>query len=469
MAIAAVGLATVLGAGVWALMQEPQGPSLRLSGGAVLRLKASGYGRRYVLREQRLWQQLFEPMLPESLRGREVIRGSWARERLTLWFRPEHDSQPWQINRRLEAVDEHGCRFDGGLELGMRLHERVPYRMGGLLLFPRRSGSFRVRPLEEGAESSVGELTVANPVPGPHPTWQPEALPAARRMGRLEVRLLSLAAGLTREALLREPGDAVQEDGDASLPPAWRTKSWARADFRILENGRPTDHWRIAHLTVSDATGNWATYPDHEQTSFVIPAGTGQGRTGITATGSSGGCIRGTTPEHGGRWVAFPGLCARESAWKLSALLSYVGPPEGRPADLSWTVPGVPAVRPFKQAGAIAFQDWPGVRLKLMAVAGRGAWGAEKLADPSANTRVFVNAKPRDGLTLAVTGADDRGRPVACYRSGSTDMGPYHRWWFDLRVPPESLTLTLRFRGTRGRIVKFLARPTLAATSPATS
>jgi hypothetical protein len=76
---------------------------------------------------------------------------------------------------------------------------------------------------------------------------------------------------------------------------------------------------------------------------------------------------------------------------------------------------------------------------------------------------------PGDGVTLAVTGADERGRPAACRRFGSIDLGPYHRWWFDIRVPPGARRLSLRFRGWRGREVQFLARPMLATASPAAS
>lgn len=411
--IAAITLGVVLAAGVWALMQEPPAPSLRLPGGAVLHLKGIDYGKRYVLREQKLWQQLFGPVLPESLQGREVIRGSSPRERLTLWFRPENDPQPWHVNRRLEAVDEHGCRFDGGFELGMPLRERFPYRKGSLLLFPRRSGSFRLQMTEEGAASATGELAIANPAPGPHPTWQPEPLPASRRVGRLEVRLLSLTAGLTREALLREPWGAVLDDGDAPLPPAWRTHSWARAAFRIREDGRPTDRWRIAQVTVSDATGNGATYPNYEQCSYLTPWSQSRGSTQSVTDCPTGGCIRGTGHGRGELWIAFPSLCVRESAWKLRPLLSYVGPVEDRPADLNWTIPGIPAVRPFKETKTypIAVQSWPGIRLLLGGVHGRGALNTEKLAD-AANARVFLNATPGDGLSLALTGTDERGRPV---------------------------------------------------------
>jgi hypothetical protein len=460
MLIAGVAFAAVLGAGIWALAQDPPSPSLRLPGGAVLHLKGVDYGKRHILREQKLWQQLFEPLLPEALKGREIIRGSSPRERLMLWFRPENDPQPWLLKRRLEAFDEHGCRFDGGLGRGMPPWERLPYRTGSLTLFPRRSASFRMRLVEQGNAAAEGELTVANPAPGPHPTWRPEPLPAVRRVGRLEVRLLSLSAGLTQEALLREPWSAVLDDGEASLPPAWRTKSWARAAFRITEDGRPTDRWRIAQVTVSDATGNWDTYPGHEQSAYLTPALRQQGVWQIAFSRSMAGCIRGTGQGRGEFWIAFPSLCVRESAWKLRALLAYVGPPEGHARDLSWEVPGVPVARPHQQTDTIALRDWPSVRLKLIAVSGRGAWGAEEFADPTASVRVFVNATPGDGLTLAVTGLDERGRPVACRRFGSTDMGPYHRWWFDLRVPSGAQRMTLRFRGWKGREVHFLARPT---------
>jgi hypothetical protein len=380
--IAAVTLVVVLGAGVWALLQEPPSPSVRLASGEVLHLKGVDYGKRHVLREQKLWQQLFGPVLPESLRGREIIRGSSPQERLTLWFQPESNLLPWYMNRRLEAVDEHGCPFDGGYEMGLIDNQSLPYRRGSLLLFPRRSASFRLRLVEREASGSAAELTLANPKPSPHPNWQPESVPVDRRAGGLQVRLLSLIAGMTRETLLRGPGE-VQEDGDAPFPAAWRTKSWARAAFRISKGGRPTDRWQLAHLTVSDATGNLAAYPEFEIRSLVTTAAGGGAGVAPGTRNPSRSCIHGMLPGTGGRWIAFPSLCVRESAWKLRALLSYVGPPEGRPADLSWEVPGVPVARPHQQTDTIALRDWPGVRLKLIAVSGRGAWGAEKLDDPA--------------------------------------------------------------------------------------
>jgi hypothetical protein len=464
--VSVLALLALLAAGIWVLAQEPPSPSLRLPGGAVLRLKGMEYGKRYAFTERKLWQQLFGPILPPSLQGREIIRGSSPREALTLWFQPENDRRPWGISHRLEAVDEHGCRFEGGYEMGLAPEAGTPLRSGRLLLFPRRSSSFRLRLYESDADDSAAELTLANPVPGPYPTWHPEPLPAARRVEHLEVRLLSLSAGLARADLLRAPSPAVQDDADTPLPPAWRVKSWARAAFRLTEDGRPTDRWRLSRVTVSDATGNSASYPDTEECSFVLPSLAG---VGFVASRPSRGTIRSKVDGQGRLWMAFPSLCVREAAWKLLGTLSYVGPPEGRQPDLSWTVPRVPAPRPFHQTGAIALRSWPGVTLKLLKVSGRGAWGAEALADPAASARVFVRATADGGFTLRVAGTDERRRPIACSHYGSSDMGAYDRWWFDLRIPAGAHRLTLRFSGWKGRSVQFLARPRLALLPPAAS
>jgi hypothetical protein len=460
--VSVVALVAVLGVGVWLLSREPPSQARRLPDGALLELKQVTYGKRHRFREQRLWQQLFAPLLPPAFQGKEVMRMGTPREdALVCWFLQGNQPQPWYLVRPVVAIDEHGCRIGSGFEGGFGgFHGRmqVPYRTAGLELFPRRARRFSLEIYERDAQKPVAEFTVTNPTPGPHPIWQPEPLPIEKRRGSLMITLMTLTTGVTRQELRRSLPAIPPDDLRAVLHPSMRGRSWSHASFQIRENGAPTDRWQIAEVTVSDATGNKGS----SIRTYTVTDAAGNMSTSM---GWNGVCIRSRTNQAGNAWAAFPGLCLREAAWKLRATLAYAGTEDRLPPDLRWTVPGVAMPPPWRArtANGSAITGLGGA-LKLQGVLGRGAFGTDPPLMKDANVRVIVTAAIGAGLTLALRATDDRGRPVLCSRGDSTNMGPYHKWWFDMKTLPGAKRLTLTFLGWQGRSVEFLARPAVAQT-----
>jgi hypothetical protein len=460
-------LVALLAAGLWALTRELPAPSRRLPDGSILALKAVDYGKSHPLVEQRVWQKLLQPVLPISLRSQEIIPMGTPADRLVLWFlRDRAPALPWDPRRCAEVIDAHGCCLSQGY-VSTGPARRGRYSQVAILpAFPRRDDQFRVRLYEPGSVGPGVEFMIPNPRPGPYPHWQPETLPAQRRRGAVGVRLTSLETGVPPLSH-RHPGDqaANAPSGIEGRRPESAALRWTRASFRVFMNGRPTDRWQLTSLAVSDATGNMARYPEMESCSFSLkPARSGP--SGYTAVWPvSREWRRGTTSRLGEVWMQFPGLCPRESAWKLGATFSYVGPESMQHADLHWTVPGVPVPGRGNMAGTVAVSRWPGLTLRIIGVSGRGGWEAEALPDPSTRARVFVSATPGDDLTLALTATDERGRSFGLCPGGSSDQYLFHKWWFDLSPPSDVKRLTLRFSIWRGRTVEFLAQPTAAPIS----
>lgn len=217
------------------------------------------YGNRHRLLEQRLWQKLLEPLLPPRLQGREVAAVGTPANRLVIWFLPVGGPLGWHRPRWLEALDEHGCCMGRGVECGFPA-SMGSYRVGTLEAFPRRAGRFYLRIYERGAAAQAAEFTVANPAPGPYPSWKPDPFPIEKRQGDLAVRLMALATGLTRESLRQSRSAGRLDERHTSADVTGRDRLWALATFRAAENGAPTDRWQVASIVISDATGNTASY-----------------------------------------------------------------------------------------------------------------------------------------------------------------------------------------------------------------
>jgi hypothetical protein len=122
---------------------------------------------------------------------------------------------------RLRISDDRGQTFDSGLN----------YTVGGVFevpAFPRRGKELRLHLMD--GDISLAEFGIPNPCPGPHPVWEPRAMPATGTNATLEVTLESFVS------------DAAQH----------RT----RCVFRVRENGRESTAWLPEAFEVSDATGN---------------------------------------------------------------------------------------------------------------------------------------------------------------------------------------------------------------------
>jgi hypothetical protein len=450
-----IALAAILAFGAWALTREAPFQTRRLPDGSRLALKGVTYGGSHRLVEQRLWQKLAGPLLPPGLRGKEIGPiGTPRTGRLVLWFAPQDQPSGWS-GGRLTAIDKHGCRIGSGFAYGFRRLTPAGYRIGFLEVFPRRSRLFRLQVHGRDPSNPRAEFSVANPTPGPHPTWTPEPLPIRKRHDNLEVTLTALATGLALEDLRRGQPEGPLDGRYLPPSPAMEQQSWSRASFRLRENGAATDRWQIAAVTVSDAGGN--TLAHRRNDAQIRVAGT---TTLSTLMGEE--CLRSQTDREGQAWAAFPGLCTQEAAWKLRVLFSYSysGAQRLPPPDLRWTVTGVGVPRPWtaRTASGNAITGQGGA-WKLQGMLGKGAFGTDPPLMKDANVRLIVSSTLGDGLTMALRATDDQGRKVVCSPGGSTHMGPNDKWWFDLKTFPGARRLTLHFSGWKGRSVEFLVSP----------
>ena len=461
-ALAAMGL--TVAAGAWVLTREPPCQVCRLPDGSLLELRDVSYGIHHPLIEQQLWQKLLAPLLPPALQGRLVTVVGTPANRLVIWFRTSNLPQAWNLGRWIEAVDEHGCSVGRGYESGFPPSMGLSYRTGILEAFPRRQRQFRIRVCQRGAAAPIAEFTVFNPCPGPYPTWKAELFPIERPRGDLRVSLISLTAGLTRQRLRQSRPDAwlLLRSPHLLVDPTDADRSWALASFQVSEHEVPTDQWGLVGVTLRDATGNMVSYETAEGGGLARYLGLKPASIGDpVAFRPLHQAVRGRSDRTGNLSVAFPGLCPRETAWKLRATFSYVGPAGSEPSDLFWIVPHLPIPAPGEARTSPGIQS-PGAALRLQGVLGRGAFGADRPLLPNANARVVVTASKGDGLTLSLRAADDRGETIVCSRDGTVNMGPYRKWWFDLKTRPRAKRMTLTFTGWKARSFEFLAQPTPA-------
>jgi hypothetical protein len=137
-----------------------------------------------------------------------------------------------------------------------------------------------------GSVTNGGGLSFRNPLSGRYPQWTPEALPATRRVGDLEVTLEQLSTG---------HGEHTHHHG---LPGGRKVIEFGESDtegrntsvcvMRLRSLTDPGEVWRVTGVRLGDATGNWVR---NEGMSWG-----GEGEDYFTFT---------------------PGLWTNESAWRL--------------------------------------------------------------------------------------------------------------------------------------------------------
>jgi hypothetical protein len=440
----------VLGASLWALVQA-LGPQTRLlKDGSRLRLADVSYGRQHVLLERSVWQRLFGAILP----SRFPPSYSWSldTQEPELGFLLVQEVVPpgGEWRGQIAAVDEHGCRIGrAGGKVGLVIASRTR-AAGSLAAFPRREGGFRLRLYGSGASQPVAEFGIANPLPGPHPTWSGPALPASQRLGDLEVTLSSLTAGLTWEQLLQSrPRLSDQElaafmaregryrRGWPSIPPP-HGAPWTRVSLRVLQRGRPARDWAVEGVTVSDATGNRL----HHRTSDAVQ------------------CLSSGSDSRGNVWLAFQGaLCLQEAAWKVQVHLPYTGPATADRADLRWTLRRVPVPMPATVTPFTATTR-QGATLRVRGIYGRRApWPYGSLGPPrTTRARVEIQRPPGERWLLALRATDGAGRDLGP-ASRIAYRGAEREWWPEVKLRPGLTRVNLTFTGWKERTPEFLAKP----------
>lgn len=126
-------------------------------------------------------------------------------------------------------------------------------------VFPKRDSFLTLNFFYQrsGGGSQLGaSLPFVNPFYHDYPQWQPEALPAMKRVGDLEVTLQKIESGHDNSSFQKGNRDGAIEITYGTN----RTGGWNYTVMNLILKplSNPDEVWRIAGLDVLDATGNTA-------------------------------------------------------------------------------------------------------------------------------------------------------------------------------------------------------------------
>ncbi len=293
--------------------------------------------------------------------------------------------------------------------------------------FPRRDRTLSLHFFYHDTQGKVkdcGALTVLNPEYRAYPQWQPEALPATKKVGDVEATLIQVTTGIGNNmsySWLPDGGHFVSfgtNRDDGRNETGCRLQLWSLTDTNQV--------WRVDHVELSDATGN------------VIP------NTGMS---------------WGGEDDVFsfnPGLWTNESAWKLRCEIKRT---KGfAPAEI-FTFKNVPLPEMLQTNHPGCITNLNSVTITLDHFIRRppvtnsnGGWSSSQLSEASFHVTGLSNDLH---LELLETRADN-GTNVEC-PSTSSGAGTEVRYLRD--VPVEAKTLDFTFAVQQGRWVEFLVKP----------
>ncbi len=274
-----------------------------------------------------------------------------------------------------------------------------------------------------GGVSQCGSLPFANPLYGAFPQWQPEVLPATRRVEDVAVTLEKVSTGHDQNSSVRADsnGRVSHEFGTNRVDGQNSTVCFIRLQPLINSN----QVWCVAGEEVSDATGNKAP-----STSF------GWG-----------------SPEES--YFSFePGLWPSESAWKVRCEIKRA---RGFDPGETFVFPDIP----FGSLGVTnrinCTTNFGGVTVTLDQVVRRGpntnnSWSTEDLSQAH-----FTTAGLTNGLHLDLISArSDTGTNLDC---GSWSSSQSWRTYCYRNLPLEAKTVDFTFAVQRGRWVEFTVKP----------
>lgn len=154
----------------------------------------------------------------------------------------------------LRIRDEDGNRYENSGGRGEMTTGTLDSQVWVIAELPRRTRNLFLEPLvylADGTWTNLGPFQIANPFFGKFPQWKSEPLPQIRTNDDLAATLVKVISGSRTSSVAR---------GAPASPANPRS---TRIEFAFSESGKPVDHYRIHHLTISDATGNkWSPYLD---------------------------------------------------------------------------------------------------------------------------------------------------------------------------------------------------------------
>ena len=274
-----------------------------------------------------------------------------------------------------------------------------------------------------GGVSRCGSLPFANPLYGAFPQWQPEPLPATRRVDDVAVTLEKLSTGHDQNASIGADlsGHAIHEFGTNRVDGQNMTVCFIR--LQPLTNSNQV--WCVAGEEVSDATGNKAP---------------------STSLGS------GSLEES---YFSFePGLWPSESAWKLRCEIKRTRGFDPGETSVFRNIP-LGSLGATNQIGCTT--NFGGVTVTLDYIIRRApftnsSWSSDDLTQVRFATAVLSN-----GLHLDLVSARaDTGTELESPSSSSSDNWRIYGY---RNVPVEAKTADFTFAVQRGRWVEFTVKP----------
>jgi hypothetical protein len=291
--------------------------------------------------------------------------------------------------------------------------------------FPRRDRTMVLhlyQPDSQGKMKACGVIEVSNPVYRSYPQWQPEALPATKRVGDVEATLEQVITGVGNnmsESSLPGGGFAIEFETNREVG---QIETACCLHLRPLADTNQA--WLVDHVELSDATGN-----------VIRSAG---------MTWSGDGEVFGFSP----------GLWTNEAAWKLRCEIKRT---KGFAPGELFTFKNVP-LGEMNQTNQIGWAtNFNGVSVTLDNIIRRqpmtnSNWSSDQMTEASFHVTGLSNDLHLD---LVETRADD-GTNVEC-PSSSTSGDTQKR--FLRNVPLEAKTLDFTFAVHQGRWVEFLVKP----------
>jgi hypothetical protein len=291
--------------------------------------------------------------------------------------------------------------------------------------FPRRAPTIAAHVFYNDSTGGVrrcGSLTLANPVYGSFPQWQPEPLPATRRTGDVEVTLEKFSTGhdnrLSQIGLTG--GRNVIEFGTNRMD---RNENFCLIRTKSLAD---TNHvWRMVSAELSDATGNK-----------------------LRSTGTTWG------GEEQPYFAFEPGLWLDEKAWKLRCeikrfkgfapdeILVFKSAPLGElevTNRIGWTTNFAGLAVTFDYA----FRRAPNTN---------SSWSGDQIS----NTYFTVRGLTEDMHFDLIAARTDTGADLFVASSSSSDS---RRDYAFRQIPLDARTADFTFAIHRSRWVEFLVKP----------
>ncbi len=267
--VACAGVAAgllVVGVGLWIFLSGDPG-SGRLLDGTRVRLEQATYGTNHVSPVSLLapWVR----RLPAK--WRDKLGWRWGSGRTfssstpmyTFWIKQSRNPEN-ELRVVYAIVDEHGLEspmifngpFDNYLPQGFGSKT-----MGveiGTSVFPRKSASFFLRLYQsdgKGNRPRVAEFRVRNVAPQTASTWTARPLPLTERTNQFAFVLTKATVG-----------------GPAPGPLKGRYANcvgeWCEFRFRVTEDDRPAEGWRILEIWISEESGNQVRISGEDVGSF---------------------------------------------------------------------------------------------------------------------------------------------------------------------------------------------------------